>query len=71
MIKTFLAFILIAAAANAQPISAGLKFGVPLNDAFSIRSPNPFSYVAETRRYTVGPFIELRLPAHLAMVGLL
>lgn len=67
MHKTVSVFLVVCAAAAAQPISAGLKFGVPLNDAFSVQSPNPLSYVAQTQRYTVGPFIELRLPAHLAI----
>ena len=72
MSKTFLAFLVVTplivpAVAGAQPLSAGIKFGVPLNNAFSVQSPNPLHYVAETKRYTAGPFIELHLPAHLAI----
>jgi len=67
MFKTFCAFFVLAAAAHSQPISVGLKFGVPLSDAFSVQSPNPFQYVAETRRYTVGPYLDLRLPARVAL----
>ena len=51
----------------AQPISAGLKFGVPLTDAISVESPNPFDYTASTNRWTLGPFVEVRLPANLGL----
>ncbi len=46
-----------------SPIGIGVKGGVPLNDAFIVRSQNPISYVADTHRYTFGPYAELRLPA--------
>jgi opacity protein-like surface antigen len=56
-----------AAIGVAQPIGGGIKFGVPLNDAFNIHSPNPLRYVADTHRYTVGPYVEFRLPAGFAI----
>lgn len=68
MSKTFLfLFVLGAGAAAAQPVSAGLKFGVPLTDAISVQSPNLFDYVASTGRWTIGPFVEVHLPANLGI----
>jgi opacity protein-like surface antigen len=52
-----------AGALSAQPVSVGLKFGVPLTDAVSVESPNPFDYTSSTGRWTLGPFVEIRLPA--------
>ena len=49
------------------PVGIGVKGGIPLNDAFLVRSENPVDYVADTHRYTVGPYIELRLPAGFAI----
>ena len=46
-----------------SPIGIGIKGGVPLNDAFVVREQNPVSYIADTHRYTFGPYVELRLPA--------
>src|SRR5437016_2610486 len=46
-----------------SPIGLGVKGGVPLNDAFVVRQNNPIQYVADTHRYTFGPYVELRLPA--------
>ena len=45
-----------------QPFGIGVKGGVPLNDAFVTTSTNPVQYVADTHRYTFGPYVELRLP---------
>ena len=64
---TAITYFLLAAAASAQPVGFGVKFGAPLNDAFVLQSPNPLQYVADTRRYTAGPFIELRLPLRFAI----
>jgi hypothetical protein len=71
MLKTFLAIFVFScfavSQAAAQPISAGLKFGVPLTDAVSVQSANPFDYTASTNRWTLGPYVEVHLPAHLAL----
>jgi len=48
---------------ESSPIGLGVKGGVPLNDAFVVREQNPVSYIADTHRYIVGPYVELRLPA--------
>lgn len=52
---------------GSSPIGLGVKGGIPLNDAFVVREQNPVSYVADTHRYIVGPYIELRLPAGFAV----
>src|ERR1051326_2039554 len=54
----------LAASAFAQPFGIGVKGGVPLIDAFVTNSnpTNPIQYVADTHRYTFGPYAELRLP---------
>ena len=48
--------------AHAQPVSFGFKGGIPLTDAVG----GDFGGSSEARRYTVGPMIELRLPASFA-----
>src|SRR5712692_8864542 len=56
-----------AAAAVAQPFSFGVKAGVPLTDFLStVQSPN-FGYNSNTKRYIVGPTVELRLPFGLGI----
>ena len=50
-------------AEESSPIGIGVKGGVPLNDAFVVREQNPVNYIADTHRYIVGPYVELRLPA--------
>ena len=49
-------------AQESSPIGIGVKGGVPLNDAFVVRATNPVDYIADTHRYIVGPYVELRLP---------
>jgi serine/threonine protein kinase len=61
----------------AQPVLVGLKGGVPLTDAFQFSSytivPDIYpatgnqDYFSKTKRYTVGPTIELRLPLRLSL----
>jgi opacity protein-like surface antigen len=65
--KTFrliLVFGLFLGAAAAQPVIGGLKIGAPLTDAFSVvNSASPFSFLtANANGYTLGPFVEVRLP---------
>jgi hypothetical protein len=51
-----------------QSLGAGLKAGVPLSDAFRARSPGALvGFSSETKRYTVGPMIEVRLPFGLGI----
>jgi hypothetical protein len=67
MQKTVLLFLVAAASLLAQPVGLGLKAGIPLNDALSLRPTTTLQYLQDTHRYTVGPFLELRLPAHSAI----
>jgi opacity protein-like surface antigen len=48
---------------SSSPIGIGVKGGIPLNDAFVVRQENPVDYIADTHRYTFGPYLEVRLPA--------
>jgi len=54
---------ILTVAASAQPFTAGLKVGVPLTDAFTVKPGDNIDYAAQTHRYTVGPFVELKVPA--------
>jgi hypothetical protein len=63
MHKTFALLFVFAAAAVAQPISVGVKVGLPLTDAFDTARNATTSYESDTKRYIIGPQIELRLPA--------
>ena len=49
--------------AGAQFLSVGLKAGVPLNDAFS----NDGFPGSDTKRYIIGPEVEVRLPFRLGV----
>ena len=64
MLKTSLLVIVSVAAALAQPIGLGIKGGLPLNEMFDEQSSNVST---ETKMYIVGPMLELRLPAGLAI----
>jgi opacity protein-like surface antigen len=75
MAKTFRlipVFCLLAAAASstlAQPVIGGLKIGAPLTDAFSIATGSSSfgSVIANANAYTLGPFVEVRLPLQLSI----
>jgi hypothetical protein len=65
MQKTFLSLVVLTAAtALAQPIGLGVKGGVPFTDLFDSENN---AVETDTKRYIVGPMIELRLPAGLAI----
>lgn len=53
--------------AKAQIVSIGVKGGVPLTDAFETFRGNESSYFTKTKRYTVGPTVELHLPARFSI----
>ncbi len=60
-----LALFLVILPAFPQKLDFGLKTGVPLTDAFKhgLAAPlSPRTYTSDTRRYTFGPTVELRLP---------
>lgn len=53
-----------AVASFAQPIGVGAKIGAPLSDVFTFAGPG---FTAEKPVLTAGPFVEVRLPARLAI----
>jgi opacity protein-like surface antigen len=69
--KPLLVFLIGASAALAQPLSIGVKGGIPLSDFLdaskSVISGSSFTqttaYQQITKRYIAGPTVELRLPA--------
>ncbi|HYO83337.1 MAG TPA: outer membrane beta-barrel protein [Bryobacteraceae bacterium] len=64
MTKPLIVLALTALAAVAQPIGIGIKGGLPFNDLFEAENP---AVETETKRYIVGPMIEVRLPAGFAI----
>jgi hypothetical protein len=56
-----------AASIFAQPFSAGIKAGVPLNDFVSATHNGTFDYTSPTQHYIVGGTAELRLPLGFAI----
>lgn len=67
MRKTFFLIFVSLASAVAQPIGLGVKFGLPLTDAFNTSSNSTTSYSSDTKLYIIGPQIELRLPKGLSI----
>jgi hypothetical protein len=64
MVKTVISLFVLAASLCAQPIGLGVKGGLPLTDLFDSENN---TVDAETKRYIIGPMIELRLPSGLAI----
>lgn len=61
-------FALGAFSAFSQPVTFGVKGGVPLTDLLNGTPPElHFTGITNTNRYIVGPTIELRLPANFAV----
>ena len=54
---------IVSGALHAQPISFGVKAGVPFTDAVE----GSFGLHSEEPRYTIGPTVELRLPLSFAL----
>src|SRR5665213_1079411 len=68
MRKTFFLFLVGIAPVFAQsPFGFGLKAGVPLNDALTADPSSAVSYVQNTHRYVIGPFVEVRLPGRFSV----
>lgn len=65
MMKTYLLLLLASITSFAQ-IGVGVKGGLPLTDIFESETA---SAVVDAERYIVGPMIEIRLPAGLAIEG--
>jgi hypothetical protein len=68
LFQTFLCSFVFIVLTHAQPIVAGLKIGVPFTDAFQNQPyPTVATLTASSNSYTLGPFVEIRLPLHLAI----
>lgn len=67
--RSLIVFFAFAAAAFPQALSVGVKAGAPLGDAFKIVSNAAAgrSYFQNTKRYTFGPVVEVRLPFGLGI----
>ncbi len=65
MTKTLALLFVCALTSLAQPIGVGVKIGVPFNGTFK----DIGNFNSDTKRYIVGPSLELRLPAGLAIEG--
>ena len=66
--QTFLYSFVFIGLAHAQPVVAGLKIGVPFTDAFQNQPyPTLAALTASSNSYTLGPFVEVRLPLHLSI----
>ena len=67
-LQTFLYSVVFIGAAQAQPVVAGLKIGVPFTDAFQNQPyPTVATLTASSNSYTLGPYVEVRLPLHLSI----
>jgi len=66
-----LAFSIVVAPAIAQHVSAGIKGGVALTDAYSYQTPffnnSSSHFFSESKDYIVGPMVELHLPLSLSV----
>jgi outer membrane protein with beta-barrel domain len=68
LFQTFLCSFVLIGLTRAQPVLAGLKIGVPFTDAFQNQPyPTVASLTASSNSYTLGPFVEVRLPLHLSI----
>ena len=71
--KTFsllFVFLGISGILAAQPVIGGLKIGAPLTDAFNIaNSPSLQLITANANDYTLGPFVEVKLPFKFSIEG--
>ena len=51
-----------------QSVDFGVKIGIPITSAFENNSQPPrFNYIANTKRYTGGPTVEMSLPGKFAL----
>jgi opacity protein-like surface antigen len=53
--------------AAAQPVSVGIKGGVPITDAFDTAQGNQAAYASNTHRYVVGPTVQFNLPLRFSI----
>src|ERR1700691_2347683 len=64
---SFVFAVLSTSQAQAQPVVAGLKIGIPFTDAFQAGYPSITALTASSNSYTLGPFVEVRLPLNLSI----
>ena len=60
--RTLFVFLSVTVGAVAQPVSFGVRGGVPLTDFVSVVSSGRINFNTTTNRYIIGPTVELRLP---------
>jgi len=65
--KTTLLMLAAAGIAAAQPVSFGVKAGVPITDFFDAARGNQAAYASNTHRYVVGGTVQLNLPFRFAV----
>jgi hypothetical protein len=67
-LQTLLCSFVFIGLAQAQPVVAGLKIGVPFTDAFQNQPfPTVATLTASSNSYILGPFLEVRLPLRLSV----
>src|SRR5271168_1315069 len=66
LFKTFLCSLVLIGLTPAQPVVAGLKLGFPVTDPFNAASYLAFP-PASWSNYTLGPYVEVRLPLKLSI----
>ncbi len=59
--------LVLAGASFAQPVSFGVKAGVPLTDFVDAAKGDHSAYFTNTKRYTIGPTVEFHLPARFSL----
>jgi len=65
--RPILWFLLSAVPVLAQPISAGLKVGVPFTGSLTAPENGVLQYNAPTQHYIIGPEVEVRLPFNVGI----
>lgn len=60
--KKLLPLLLLSQVALAGPLGFGVKGGVPMTDMIDSVSSGDLSLASATKRYTIGPTVEIRLP---------
>ncbi len=70
MLKTFSLLFVLSASVFSQPISFGVKLGLPLSDAYDIaNSSSNRNFFTGGTQFTVGAMAELHLPLGLGVEG--
>jgi hypothetical protein len=65
--KPLLLLCLVAVSSFGQAFRVGIKGGVPLTNFYSTVSSSNFGFNSNTKRYVVGPSVELHLPFGLGV----